>query len=234
MDSCATVATISARLGVSEVTVRNDLNALADQGLIYRMRGGALPAFHPEILERQRRMTREKERIAEAAAACIRDGDKVMISAGTTASLIPKFLLGRRDVHIVTNSTLLMPHVRINPSLHVTFVGGEFRASAEAMIGPVALRAIEQFHVRAAFIGADGFSATDGVTAHLVDVAEVVRKMAEQATETILVADSGKYGKAGFAHILPLQKIHTVITDGGIAKGARAECADLGVQWRLV
>lgn len=233
-DSGATVARISQQLGVSEVTIRNDLNALSEQGLILRARGKALPAFHPEILERQKSRLREKERIAEAAAARVQDGDKVMISAGTTTSLIPKFLLGRRDVHLVTNSTLVLPYARSNPSLHATFVGGEFRPSAEAMVGPIAVREIGQFHVKTAFVGTDGFSERGGVTAHLVDVAEVVRKMAEQAEEVIVLADSTKYGKAGFAHILPLGEIDLVITDRELAPEACAACEAMGLALKII
>lgn len=233
-DAGATVARISQQLGVSEVTIRNDLNALGEQGLIWRARGRALPAFHPEILERQKSRLREKERIAEAAAALVQDGDKVMISAGTTTSLIPKFLLGRRDVHLVTNSTLLLPYARTNPSLHVTFVGGEFRPSAEAMVGPIAVREIGQFHVKTAFVGTDGFSERGGVTAHLVDVAEVVRKMAGQAETVVVLGDSTKYGKAGFAHILPLGEIDLVITDRDLAPEACSACEAMGLALKIV
>jgi DeoR family galactitol utilization operon repressor len=233
-DGNTSVTRISEELDVSTVTIRNDLSALADKGLIVRTRGGALPAFHPQIVERQKQFTREKERIAKAAAEHIRDGDKVMITAGTTTGLIPKYLLGRRDVHIVTNSTLLIPYARINPSLHVTFVGGEFKPSAEAMVGPIALRELAQFHVQAAFIGTDGFSPRSGVTAHLVDVAEVVKKMTLQANETILVADSSKFGKAGFAHILPLPHVHTVITDDGLSTPSQRELEQLGLRIHMV
>lgn len=216
------------------MTIRHDLDTLAQRGLVARTRGGALPAFHPEILARLRSHPAEKESIAQAAASRVRDGDRIMISAGTTTSLIPRFLLGRRDVQLVTNSTLVIPHARINPSVHLTLVGGEFRASAEAMVGPIALREVEQFHVGTAFVGTDGFSARHGVTAHLLDVAEVVRKMAAQATQTVVLADSSKCGQAGFAHILPLRDIDVIITDDAIDPAARAELEETGVKVETV
>jgi DeoR family galactitol utilization operon repressor len=212
-DSSATVTDISGRLEVSPVTVRSDLAGLAEKGLIVRTHGGAFPAFHPSIAIRQRDNVKAKARIAKAAASLVRDGDTIMIEAGTTTALIAKYLLGKRDVHVVTNSTLIIPHARFNPGVHLTVVGGEFRPATESMVGPVALRDLEQFHVRLAFIGTDGFSTESGLTTHLVEGAEIVRKMAAQAETTVLVADSTKHGKVGFARVLPVSSVHQIITD---------------------
>ncbi len=224
-----TVSDLSDQLNVSVVTIRNDLESLADSGFIVRTRGGGVPAFHPNILERQKTMFAAKAEIAKAAADRVTDGDRVMIVAGTTTSLIPRFLLGKRDVHIVTNSTLLLPYVRINPSLNVTLVGGHFLPSAEAMVGPIAIRQIKEFHVRLAFLGTDGFSLEKGFTAHQMEVAEVVKQMAGQAEEAVLCADSSKYGYAGFAHILPLTKISLIITDTQLAADSSADLEATGI-----
>ena len=228
-DSTLSVTKMSEVLGVSDVTVRNDLNRLAAKGHIIRTRGGGLPAFHPSIVERQKQNVREKARIARAAADCIADGDNIMIIAGTTTALIAQHLLGKQDVHVVTNSTLLFPPARINPSVRITLVGGEFRPSAEALVGPVTLRDLEQFHVKTAFLGADGFSVDQGLTAHLVEIAEIVRRMARQAEQTVLVSDASKYGRAGFAHILPLGAVDRIITDTRLADHARRELEDLDI-----
>lgn len=228
-DAGATVSEISDRLNVSTVTIRSDLEGLSENGYIIRTRGGAVPAFHPSILDRQKTRAQAKAHIARAAADRVADGDKVMIVAGTTTALIPRFLLGRRDVQIVTNSTLMLPHVRINPSLHVTLVGGQFLPSGEATVGPMALRELEQFHVRMAFLGTDGFSLESGFTAHQMEVAEVVRHMARQADERVLCADSSKYGKAGFAHILPLSEVSAIITDDELGDRDKAELEAQGV-----
>lgn len=228
-NSGATVADLSDQLSVSVVTIRNDLESLADSGLIIRTRGGGVPAFHPNILERQKAMSGPKAAIAKAAADRITDGDRVMIVAGTTTSLIPRFLLGKRDVHIVTNSTLLLPYVRINPSLNVTLVGGQFLPSAEAMVGPMAISQLKQFHVNTAFLGTDGFCLEEGFTAHLMEVAEVVKEMAQQARERILCVDSSKYGKAGFAHILPLTEVSLVMTDSQLGDDSKADLEAAGI-----
>jgi len=233
-DAGVSVSQLSKMLGVSAVTIRSDLSALAEKGFIVRTKGGAFPAFHPGILERQKQMVDEKSALAKAAADLVQDGDNIMIVAGTTVSHIVRYLMGKRDVRVVTNSTLILPYARINPSLHVTFVGGEFRPEGEAMVGPIALRGLEQFHVNMAFVGTDGFSAEHGITAHSVELAEVVKQTAKRASEIVLVADSSKYGKAGFAHILPLSEVSRVITDQGLSEEDRQTLADAGVELQVV
>jgi DeoR family galactitol utilization operon repressor len=233
-DANMTVGAMSKALGVSAVTLRSDLSSLAEKGLIVRTHGGAFPAFRPNILERQKHRVEAKARIAKAAAEMVENGDNLMICAGTTASLMVKYLLGKSDVKVVTNSTLILPYARINPSLHITLAGGEFRPGDEAMVGPNTLCVLEQFHVRTAFLGTDGFSIESGITANSVETATAAKKMAEQAGRTILLADSSKYGRAGFAHIMALRQISVVITDDDLAVEQRRLLEENGIKVTVV
>jgi len=156
--------------------------------------------------------------IAKAAAEKIQDGDIVIISAGTTTALIAKYLLGRRNVHIVTNNTLLLTYARTNPQLRVTLVGGEFRSSEEGLVGPLALQALDTFYVSKAFIGIDGASVKQGFTANSVESADLVRKMADQADQVFAISDSSKFGKPGFARILPFDGVDGLVTDNKLKK----------------
>jgi DeoR family galactitol utilization operon repressor len=217
-DSGITVAEIAKVVGVSVVTVRADLDALEQDGLIVRTRGGALPVFHPKIVEQLSSKKEEKQKIAKIAASIIKDGDSVIIGAGTTTSLIAKYLFGRKDIHIVTNNTLILTYARVNPQLRVTLIGGEFRPSEEGVVGPLALREIEQFHVSKAFVGTDGVSLKQGFTANFLEGAEFVRKIAEHADEVYALADSAKFGKPGFAKILPFDGVDALICDKDINK----------------
>ncbi len=228
-ESTISIADMSSALKVSAVTIRNDLNNLADKGFILRTRGGALPAFHPNLVERQRLMLEEKNSIARFAASLVKEGDAIMIEAGTTTALIVKYLFGKRDVHIVTNSTLIIPYARVNPAIRLTLVGGDFRPETESMVGPVALNQLERFHVRVAFVGTDGFSIERGLTTHLIEGAEIVKKMAKQASETVLVADSSKFGKAGFVHVLPITGVNRIITDKGLKQEHIDVLVDQGI-----
>ena len=229
-DSTISVNDISASLNVSAVTIRHDLNSLSDKGFIIRTRGGALPTFHPNILSRQREQVDQKAKIAKAAAGMVQDGDTIMIEAGTTLSLIARYFLGKRDIHIVTSSTLIIPYARINPAIHLTVVGGSFRPLTESLVGPVALKELEQFHVKYAFVGTDGFSMENGLTTHLVEGAEILKKMASQAQKTICVADSSKYGKAGFVKVLPLSEISILITDSNLKPDIAGKIEKAGVE----
>ena len=233
-DTLISVAELSRRLGVSQVTVRSDFQTLFEKGYLVRTEKGFLPAFHPAVMERQKNRNREKERIARYAAELVKNGDTIMIEAGTTTSLIVRFLLGKRDIRIVTNSALVLPYGRIHPSLNIVLLGGEFRASTESFVGPVTLKELSEFHVRLAFVGTDGFTLEKGLSTHLVEGAEVVRKMSAQATETVLVADSSKFGKTGFVKVLPLDAVHTLVTDTGLGSSAGAQIRELGVNLALV
>jgi len=233
-DPSISVAGLSKIIQVSTVTIRNNLNKLAKKNIIMRTHGGGVPAFHPNVVARQMVLMAEKNRIARAAAALINNGDNIMIEAGTTTALIPQFLLGKHDIRIVTNSTLILPSARTNPAIQVTLVGGEFSAATESVVGPISLEQLDDFHVRLAFVGTDGFTMANGLTTHLVEGAEIVRKMAEWSGSTILVADSSKYGKRGFVKVLPLKAINKVITDKKLADEAFQKLIGVGLEVILV
>jgi DeoR family galactitol utilization operon repressor len=233
-DSAVSVSKLSKTLGVSTVTVRSQLNSLVEKGLIVRTHGAASIAFNPHIMARQNCRVQEKHAVAKAAAALVKDGNSIMIEAGTTTALIASYLRGKRDVQVVSNSTLVIPSSRMNPALHLTMVGGEFRPHTESMVGPIALRELEQFNVSLAFIGTDGFNIENGLTTHLVEGAEVVKRMAQQASRTVLVADSSKYGKTGFVRVLPLSSIDVLITDSGLDGSVVEELKAMGIETIIV
>ncbi|PKL06299.1 MAG: DeoR/GlpR transcriptional regulator, partial [Spirochaetae bacterium HGW-Spirochaetae-9] len=175
------VASLARELEVSEVTIRSDLKDLEEKGFVNRTRGGAAPAFYKDIIDRQRLNVEEKNRIARAAAEFVHDDDRIMIEAGTTTALIARYLTGRRGVQIVTNSTLVFSYARLNPSLNIILTGGVFRKETESLVGPVAIKAINDFNVRLAFVGTDGFSVEKGMTTQLVEGSEIVKAMRGRA-----------------------------------------------------
>jgi len=228
------VIALSRELGLSEVTIRTDLKGLEVKGWLNRTRGGAAAAMHRDVRDRQKEHQQEKNAIARAAAELVRDGDVVMIEAGTTTALVAKYLIGKRDIHIVTNSTLVFSYARLNPSLQITMTGGEFRRPTESLVGPIALDTIGRLNVRLAFVGTDGFSLERGMTTHLVEGAEIVKAMKAHAGTTILVADASKYGKVGFAGVLPLDRIDLIITDAGLNPAAQKELAEAAIPFRII
>ena len=221
-------------LQISSVTVRSVLNSLADKGMIIRTWGGAVPAFHPAMAERQRAAVEDKHRIAQAAAALVDEGDTIMIEAGTTTALVARYILGKRGISVVSNSTLIIPYARANPQLSLTMVGGSFRPQTESFVGPIAVGELERFHVRTAFVGTDGFTIEHGLSTHLVEGAEIVRKMAQQAERVVMVADSSKWGHRGFVAVLPLSGVTHIISDVGLPQQAYDELTGCGLEVQRV
>lgn len=224
------VTELGKMLGVSTVTIRTDLRALASKGMVLRTRGSAIPAYHPLLLEKQASNMAAKEAIAKVAATLVSDGDRIMITNGTTSALVAKYLFGKRDIQVVTNSTLLIPYARVNPNMSMTMVGGEFRPSAEALVGPTAVKQLQEYHVAIAFTGTDGFSIEHGLTTHLMENAEIVRKMCAQAVKKVLVADSSKFGKQGFVKIFPVSEIDVLITDSELPDDAAVRLREMGIE----
>ena len=233
-DGSLTVAALSREFDVSEVTIRTQLRMLEERGVLKRTRGGAQATAVRHVLEREREHEAEKDRIAAAAAALVRDGDRIMIEAGTTAARIVRHLASNRGVQIVTNSTLVFGFSRHNDNLTVILTGGTFHRESESLIGPVALRAARDFNVRLAFIGTDGFTPQRGLTTQFSEGAEVITAMHAQAEETWLVADSSKYGKAGFVSVLPLAELTGMITDTRLDQQSVAALRETGPSVLLV
>lgn len=219
-DGVLTVASMAEVLGVSEVTIRGDLRSLEQRGMLVRTRGGARPSSFKTILQREGVNVEAKQRIAAYAASLVTDDDTVMMEAGTTVSGIANHLGARRGVQIVTNSTLVFNNARTNPALNIILAGGVFRRESESLVGPGAERTVADFNTRLAFLGTDGFSPERGLTTRFVEGAQVAALMSRRAEETWLVADSSKFGQAGFVSFLPLSGITGIITDSGLPEGA--------------
>jgi len=232
-EGSVSVGALAKDLGLSEATIRSDLKVLETKGWINRKRGGAASAFHRDILERQRVFPERKNAIARAAADLVRDGDVIMIEAGTTTALIARYLAGKRDIHIVTNSTLVFSYARMYPNLQITMTGGEFRRATESMVGPIALETIGRLNVRLAFVGTDGFTLKRGMTTHLMEGAEIVKAMKAHAEVTVLTADSSKYGKIGFSNVLPLSAMGLILSDTGLDDHAETELREAGINVQL-
>ena len=229
-----TVTKLSELLGVSAVTVRSDLSSMEEKGIILRTRGGALPVYHPDILASQKRNPQEKNRIAKSAASLLKEGDTVMIDDGITTSLVMKYLLGKRDIHVVTNSSLALTYGRVNPTIHLTLVGGEFKPPSESIVGPVAIANLKRYHVNYAFVGTGGFSINKGMTTNNEEAAEIIKAMEKQADKIVLLAESAKYNTTGFVTILPLNSVDMLITDTGMSDEMTEEITALGVEFMRV
>ena len=226
VDGEVSVSDLAGALEVSPVTIRTTLKELEDEGYLIRTHGGAKPTAYRNIRLRQNDRLDEKERIARTAAAMIRDDDRVMIEAGTTCSLVVKFLTGKRGVQVVTNSLLVFQNSRSNPNIDVTLTGGRYHAETESLVGPVAERTINSFNARLVFLGTDGFGVERGLTTQLAEGGHVGTLMRARAEETWLLADSSKYGRAGFVSFMGIEDVTGIITDDNLPEESITELTE--------
>lgn len=226
VDGEVSVSDLAAHLDVSPVTIRTTLKTLEDEGYLFRTHGGARPTAYRNIRLRLNDRVEEKERIARAAAAMVHDEDRVMIEAGTTCSLIVKFLTAKRGIHVVTNSLLAFQNARSNPKIEVTLTGGRFHPETESLIGPVAEKTINSFNARIVFLGTDGFGIERGLTTQLAEGGHIGTLMCARAEETWLLADASKFGRAGFVSFMGIEDVTGIITDDALPEESIKELTE--------
>lgn len=212
---------LSLALGVSQATVRRDLDALEAEGLVRRVHGGAVavdgrPA-EPHFEVKAAEAPEEKERIAARAVAMLAPDDTIYLDSGSTVLAVARLLHGWDRLTVVTNSLpAVIELAGRGPRLIV--IGGEFRATSQALVGPLSQYLLENIHVDRAFIGSYAVSLEDGLTT--TDPAEAFTKklVLGRATQVALLADSRKLGTRSFVHSGDIGAVHVLITDTGIDK----------------
>lgn len=215
------VSRLAELLGVSQVTIRKDLAALEEKGILRREHGSALLFSGEDIGSRIAYHYDCKRRIAQAAAAMVSDGETVMIESGSCCALLAEALTAtRRDVTIVTNSAFIAGYVRRGTGAKIILLGGDFQNEAQVMVGPMLRQCAENFFVDKLFVGADGYIDSYGFTGSDMRRAEAVRDMARQAAQVIVLTESQKFSQKGTVALLPIRQIKTVVTDNAIPSSA--------------
>ena len=237
------VADIAEKLGVSPSTVRRRLRELESRGLLRRTHGGAVPVEAPlyepfrydaSFQEQEGMRSEEKRRIGFAAASLVREGETIAISAGTTATQVARCLRYRTGVTIVTNAVNVAMELSNCPNLTVITTGGILSGGWFSLLGPIALRSVEEFFYDRAFVGLDGLHPEHGATSHHPDEAALNRAMVRQARQAIAVADHTKVGLIARAQLCPLSEIDLLITDSGAPEEQAAEFALRGLEIQRV
>ena len=236
------VAWLSEKLGVSQVSVRRDLEELEARGLLRRVRGGAVSvpqtilewSFNEKML-----MHREqKERIGREAASLVKDGDVIIMDSGTTvvqvARHISREVLASGNLTVITSSLPIVRELGSWKGVHLILLGGIYLPQQEVLVGPQALHSLAGLHADKMFLGAGGLSPEVGATTATVLDAEVDRACARASEQVIAVIDSSKIGRKGLATVVPLSEIDVLITDAGVPASFVACAEPLGVQVRIV
>jgi DeoR family fructose operon transcriptional repressor len=215
-------------LGVSEATVRRDLESLEEEGILERTHGGAVltqrmptePAYASSALAHPD----EKRWIGRQAAALVHDGDTLFLNSGTTASQVAAHLSQRSDlknVTVITNS--LSATLEMSGSgIEVLLLGGAFRPLANSTFGPFATVQLRQVSADKAFIGVDGMTLKYGCTTPASPEAEIVQMMIERTRGLVVaVADHSKWGVVSNFEIARWDQIHGLISDQALSDNAR-------------
>ena len=224
----ARVADLVRVLGVSDMTIRRDIEALAERGLVAKVHGGAIAidgtTDEPGYAAKAGQQQAEKLAIARAAAELVNPGTAVGISAGTTTAALARELANVPELTVVTNS---IPVADVfyrmgRPDQTVVLTGGT-RTPSDALVGPVAQEAAARINLDLLFLGVHGMSPRAGYTTPNLSEADTNRALVAAARRLVVLADHTKWDMIGIATIAALSEAHVVVTDTGLPPEARAE-----------
>lgn len=190
------VEELAGRFGVSLSTIRRDFEQLAQAGRILRTYGGARTAGAGEksLREREQIATRQKAAIGRLAATFVKPGSVNIFDAGTTAGAVASRIADRSGITVVTNGLTTTQLLEDSDGIELIVIGGTLRHVSSGMVGPLAEQVMSSITADAAFLGADGVTASRGVSEGTPEQASLKRIMVENARDIYVVADSTKLG----------------------------------------
>ena len=232
-DGAVSITALSERLKTSAVTIRRDLDQLADEGRLVRTHGGAVlasSARESSYAEKLEQALDEKTAIARAAAKRVRNGDVVALGPGTTTELLAKELVTRSGLRVVTNSLLVAEAMVSAPENEVIVVGGTLRHSIRAFVGGGTVAQLLGLRADTAFLSGNGLAADFGLSTPAFPVADTDRAMATGAGRVIALVDHTKIGRRSSVLTVPTDDIQHLITDSKSEKKQLDALREAGVE----
>jgi DeoR family transcriptional regulator of aga operon len=233
------VETLSEQLGISVVTVRRDLDALDQKGLLRRTHGGAVsiePLFYEQFrrdqsfLAQEKHAADEKRRIGRAAAALITAGETIALTPGTTTTEVIRGLPINSNITVVTNTVNVAMELSQRKDVYVFVTGGHLHGEWFSLVGTAALRSLDNMLINTMFIGADGMDATWGASCFNADEAELNSTMMRLARRCVAVVDSSKLGLVANWRICKPEDLHVLVTDTAASDEKVAPYEKLGIK----
>jgi len=217
------VPELAGALTVSEGTVRNDLNALAAEGRLRRVHGGAVlndqaHFQNNSFLRRFRQSAAAKHAIAREAALLVNDGDSILLDASSTSYYLARALSGRRKLRVMTNGFEVARELAQNTSDTVILIGGVVNNDSSSVTGLLSERIIADMHIEKSFFSCSGFSLERGMTEVHLEEAQLKRKAIESSNQVIALVDSSKMGKEDLTPFARPDQITRLITDSGLSQ----------------
>lgn len=211
------VVELSREFQVSEVTIRSDLHILAQQNLLVRTHGGAVPAGSVlpvlSLASRQQLHAAPKRRIGSAGAAMIADGEAIFLDSSSTALEIARNLKQHRYLTVVTNGLAVAQELLDAPGVTVVILGGQLRRDTASIVGGEDVTGLRRFNIRRGIFGAHGLSIEDGLTDVSADEAAVKKPLVAMCRQVVAVIDHSKWGQVGLASFARFSQIDHIITD---------------------
>jgi DeoR family fructose operon transcriptional repressor len=236
LEACKVVsnAELCELLGVSEATIRRDLEWLEEQGILERTHGGAILSqrmkLEPEYAARELAHPEEKKLVGAAAAALIQEGETIFVNSGTTTTEVIRHIPSGAKVTVVTNNLSAAMQVH-EVGFELILLGGTFYPRSNAVVGHFAAENLRQMNANKTFIGADGMSLKYGYTVPNNPEAELVHLMIERTRgQVIVVADHSKWGVVSNFEVARIEEIPTLVTDSKLSTQARNELAARNVR----
>jgi DeoR/GlpR family transcriptional regulator of sugar metabolism len=225
------VSDLVTKLGVSDMTVRRDLDVLANRRLVEKVYGGATTVSEsteePGFEANSVRQLAQKQAIATVAAGLVRPGTAIGLSAGTTTWTFARALQDVPGLTVVTNSIQVADVLRLpdRPDRTVVLTGG-VRTPSDALVGPVAVHSLRNLHLDLVFLGVHGMADGPGFTTPNLTESETDRALVEAGRRLVVLADHSKWGAVGISTIAELDEADTVVSDDGLPQHARDVLAD--------
>lgn len=229
------VRDLRTQFGVSDVTIRQDLNEMEKAGLLVRTYGGAIEKTRSTIDspfdERVTKRLPQKIVIAKAAMQLIAEGDSIILDGGSTVLELTRFIQCNTDIHVsvVVNFIPHLIYLENSKNINLIVPGGSYDNSIKCLLGPMTISALDTLYVDKAFISTTGLSIEQGITCTSLLEAEVRKKMLSKARTKILLADSSKIGKNSFVSAGTLQQIDILVTDWEISESDYNYLTNFGI-----
>jgi len=223
------VADAAKRLGVSSETIRKDLIALSDQGLMRRVHGGALPihsvAFEESVEQRTSNLP-EKKRIAKRSAQELPSEGAIFIDSGSTSRILAEWIPDNPNLTVFTNSIPVVSAMFSRPRVPCYLIGGRTRAVSQSTVGKWALAELSELRVDVAFVGTNAVSFTRGLSAPDSDEAAIKASMLHHAKKVVLMADHSKFDQDSMFAYAPLEDLDLIITGEEMPSDLRSRLDD--------
>ncbi len=227
------VGDLSQILGVSEVTVRKDLDALEAQGVLTRVHGGAVVSGRGRLelyfAAREQEHLEEKRRIAQAAAGLIQSGQQIFLDASTTALQVARLIKDREELTVVTNGLYTALELNFCAGITTIVVGGTMRHRSSSLVGSFTYPSLSRLRFDIGFFGAQAVTARDGLMEANLEEAQLKQLVVGVARVVVGIVDAGKFGAMAFSVFAPPPEIDRIITDTAVPPALVADLRAQGI-----